>query len=137
MATIAKGKYQRVSAEQYDEFLKALDVGFLLRKAATASTPSMEVTEEGGVWTIKTSTTLKSMELKFKVGEPFEETTADGRDVSALVKQEGNKFISEQTAKEAGQKSTKTVREFTEEGCTVTMEIPGSDVVCVQKFKRL
>ncbi len=46
---------------------QALDVNFLLRKAATVSTPVMEVSEEGGVWTIKTSTTLKSMELKFKV----------------------------------------------------------------------
>ena len=46
---------------------QALDVNFLLRKAATVSTPVMEVSEEDGVWTIKTSTTLKSMELKFKV----------------------------------------------------------------------
>ena len=43
-------------------------MNFLLRKAATVSTPVMEVSEEGGVWTIKTSTSLKSMELKFKVG---------------------------------------------------------------------
>ena len=78
-----KGKYERVSAEKYEEFLKvvneatalftniydtkALDVSYLLRKAATVSTPTMDVTEENGVWTIKTSTTLKSMELKFKV----------------------------------------------------------------------
>ena len=48
--------------------MQALDVNFLLRKAATVSTPVMEVSEEGGVWTIKTSTSLKSMELKFKVG---------------------------------------------------------------------
>ncbi len=37
------GKYERVSAENYEEFLKALDVNFLLRKAATVSTPVMEV----------------------------------------------------------------------------------------------
>ena len=42
-------------------------MNFLLRKAATVSTPVMEVSEEGGVWNIKTSTTLKTMELKFKV----------------------------------------------------------------------
>ena len=47
-------------------FFKALDVSFLLRKAATVSTPVMEVSEDAGVWTIKTSTTLKTMELKFK-----------------------------------------------------------------------
>lgn len=39
------GKYERVSADNYDEFLKALDVNFLLRKAATVSTPVMEVSK--------------------------------------------------------------------------------------------
>merc|ERR1711862_340281 len=96
---IAKGKFERTSAENYDELLKALDVNFLLRKAATASTPVMEVTEEGGVWTIKTSTVLKSMELKFKVGEKFDETTPDGRNVDSVVTVDGNKFICVQTAK--------------------------------------
>ena len=83
---VFKGKYERTSAEKYEEMLKELDVNFLLRKAATASTPSnlfslshkndivkrifspaCEITEEGGVWTIKTSTTLKTMQLQFKV----------------------------------------------------------------------
>merc|ERR1712018_1104163 len=134
---IAKGKYERTSADNYDELLKALDVNFLLRKAATASTPVMEVTEDGGTWTIKTSTVLKSMELKFKVGEKFDETTPDGRAVDSIVTVEGNKFICVQTAKKEGEKSTKSIREFTDEGCTYTMEVTGSDVSCVQKFKRL
>ena len=37
------GKYERTSAENYDEFLAGLGVNFLLRKAATVSTPVMEV----------------------------------------------------------------------------------------------
>jgi len=137
MVDIAKGKFERTSAENYDEMLKALDVNFLLRKAATASTPTMEVTEEGGEWTIKTSTVLKSMELKFKVGEQFAETTPDGRAVDSIVTVEGNKFICVQTAKKEGEKSTKSIREFTDEGCTLTMEVTGTDVVSVQVFKRL
>jgi len=67
MTDAMKGKWERVSAEKYEEFLKALDVNFLLRKAATVSTPVMDITEDAGTWTIKTSTTLKTMELKFKV----------------------------------------------------------------------
>jgi len=43
------------------------------------------VKEEGGVWTIKTSTTLKSIELKFELGKEFDETTPDGREVKSLV----------------------------------------------------
>ena len=37
------GKYDRTSAENYDEFLSELGVNFLLRKAATASSPVFEV----------------------------------------------------------------------------------------------
>jgi fatty acid-binding protein 3 len=105
------GKYERVSAENYDEFLKALNVGFLLRKAATVSTPVMtvskriapdkrlkvqifinvhawfQVSEADGKWTIQTATTLKTMELTFELGKEFEETTPDGRQVKALVTQ--------------------------------------------------
>merc|ERR1712198_253214 len=134
---IAKGKFERTSAENYDELLKALDVNMILRKAATASTPVMEVTEEGGQWTIKTSTTLKSMELKFKVGENFEETTPDGRNVDSIVTIDGNKFICVQTAKKEGEKSTKSTHEFTEEGCKYIIEVTGTDVVSTQVFKRI
>merc|ERR1712142_455130 len=131
-----KGKYERTSADNYEEMLKVLDVNFLLRKAATASTPVMEVMEEGGVWNIKTSTTLKNMELKFKLGEEFEETTPDGREVKAIVTHEGDKFISVQTATKEGQKSTKVTREFLGDKVEQTMEITGTDIVCKQTFDR-
>ena len=36
-----KGKYERTSADKYEEMLKELDVNFLLRKAATVSTPGV------------------------------------------------------------------------------------------------
>ena len=115
-----------------------LGVNFLLRKAATVSTPVMDVSEADGVWTIKTSTTLKSMELKFKIGEEFDETTPDGRDVTAIVTLEnGNQFVSVQTAKKEGQKSTRVIREFKGDQVVQTMTIVGNDdLVCVQKFKR-
>merc|ERR1712179_24227 len=133
-----KGKYERTSAENYEELLKILDVNFLLRKAATVSTPHMEIKEEGGVWTITTSTTLKTMELKFKLGEEFDETTPDGREVTALVNLEGGKIVTVQKAKKEGQKSTKSVREMNgADELVYTMTIDGHDMVCVQKFKRI
>jgi len=134
-----KGTYDRTGAENYDEFLKALDVNFVLRKAATASSPVFTVTEEDGTWTFKTATVLKSMELKFKLDEEFEETTPDGREVKAIVKKDGDKFISIQTAKKEGQKSTEVIREFFEDKCVQTMKVKdneGKEVVCVQTFTR-
>merc|ERR1712183_122457 len=132
-----KGKGKRTSSDQYEEFLSALDVNFLLRKAANASTPVMEISEEGGVWTIKTSTTLKSMELKFKLGEEFEEKTPDGREVTAIVTLEGNSLVSVQKAKKVGQQSTKVVREFNGDECIKTSTVDGKEVLCVEKFKRM
>merc|ERR1712168_432300 len=131
-----EGSYERESAEGYEEFLKELDVSWPLRKAATASTPVFTVSKAGDEGTFKTSTMLKSMELKFTLGKEFEETTPDGREVSAIVTQEGDKFISVQTAKKAEQKSTKVTREFFDDKCVQTYEIVGSDLVCTQVFKR-
>ena len=60
------GTYTQTSCEKYEDFLKALGVGFILRKAALASTPVMTISEEGGNWTMVTKTTVKSIELKFR-----------------------------------------------------------------------
>ena len=76
------------------------------------------------------------MELKFKLDVEFEETTPDGREVTAIVRKEGDKFISEQTAKKEGQKSTKVTREFFEDKVVQTMEIVGTDTVCTQEFTK-
>ena len=80
---------------------------------------------------------LKSMELKFKLDEEFDETTPDGREVRAVVTRDGNKFISTQNAKKDGQKSTKTTRSFEGDTCTQSIEIVGSDLVCTQVFKKV
>ena len=51
------GQYKCTAVENYEEFLKALNVGFMLRKAALASSPVMTITEEGGKWTMITKVT--------------------------------------------------------------------------------
>ena len=62
-----EGKYKRTSEEKYEDFLNKLGVGFMLRKAAMASTPTMEVTKSGNTWKMVTSTTLKSIVLEFEL----------------------------------------------------------------------
>merc|ERR1712002_53419 len=128
------GKFTRTSSENYDEFLKALNVGYLLRKAATASTPVMEITESDGNWTMKTSTSLKAIELKFKLGGPFQEETTDGRKCETTVTMEGNKLITSQKALKKGEKDVTAVREFTDDKITMTMTVDG--VSSVQVYKR-
>ena len=134
-----KGKFKRTSANNCEEFLKTLGVSWLIRKAAKVSTPVTEISEAGGEWTIRTSTTLKTVELKFKLGEEFDDVTADGRDVRVKVVFEEGKIITVQKAKHENEKSTRSVGEMigTEE-LIYTLSVDGiEDIVCVQKFKRI
>ena len=42
-----EGSYVRTEEKDYDKFLAALGVGFLLRKATTSSTPTMTISKSG------------------------------------------------------------------------------------------
>merc|ERR1711881_736553 len=128
------GNYTQISNEGYEDFLKALGVSFLLRKAAMASTPVMTITEAGGNWTMVTKTTVKSIELKFRLGEEFEEDTTDGRHCKTVVTLEGNTMTTTQNATKAGEKNVVVVREFNDEGLTYKATCDG--VTSTQKFKR-
>merc|ERR1712192_393567 len=63
------GTYTQTSRENYEEMLKAIGVGMLLRKAAMASSPVMTISETGGNWTVLTKTTAKTTEVKFRFKE--------------------------------------------------------------------
>merc|ERR1712080_362654 len=109
------GTFLRTKEEKYNEFLAKMGLGMLMRKAATSST-------------------LKSTEISFEIGVPFDETTPDGRKCKTTVTQEGNALITNQVATEAGKKSVKVIREFSDDGISVQMIC--EDVVSKQYFKR-
>lgn len=52
-----------------------------LRKMGGMAKPSTIISIEGDKVVLKTSSTFKSTEISFKLGEEFDESTADGRDV--------------------------------------------------------
>lgn len=129
------GKYKRTEEDKYEDFLSKLGVGFMVRKAATVSSPTMEIQELGdGKWKIITATKMKTMELVFEFGKPVEEKTADGRDVTTTITQDGNTWNTDQKALKPGQKDVKVIREFSEKGIAVQMIC--EDVVSKQFFAR-
>ena len=144
MIGIAIGKYERTSVENYDKFLQALDMNFLLRKVAAIASIKMEIQsrklrnrESSRQWTITTSSLTKSSEIRFKLDEKFDETTIDGREYESIMRVEDNTFVCLQKPKKKEQKSVLVVREFSSEGCTMTMGIVGKEIVCTQHFKRI
>lgn len=79
------------------------------RKMGATVSPVVELTEKDGVYTLKTTSTFKNTEIKFKLGEEFDEDTVDGRKVKSVCTLEGNKLIQVQK----GDKNTTIEREFT------------------------
>ncbi|XP_023236635.1 fatty acid-binding protein-like isoform X1 [Centruroides sculpturatus] len=90
------GKFKLVSSENFDEFMKATGVGMVMRKLGATSKPTVEISQDGDTWSIKTITTFKTSEIKFKLGEEFEETRMDGSVVKTVITLEDNKLIQKQ-----------------------------------------
>lgn len=56
-------------------------VGFATRKVAGMAKPNMIISVNGDVVTIRSESTFKNTEISFKLGQEFEEITADDRKV--------------------------------------------------------
>ncbi|KOC64582.1 Fatty acid-binding protein, liver [Habropoda laboriosa] len=89
------GKYQHVSNENFEEFMKALGhpelvIPFLQSKAV------VEVQRNADQWTITVTSDGKSSAATFKVNEPYEEKLpSSDRKFQSVTTQEGNNFITE------------------------------------------
>ncbi|MBN3297687.1 FABPH protein, partial [Amia calva] len=68
-------------------------VGFATRQVGSMTKPTTIISQEGDTIILKTQSTFKNTEIKFKLGEEFDETTADDRKVKSLVTLEGGKLI--------------------------------------------
>uniref|UniRef100_A0ABK0L497 Cellular retinoic acid binding protein 2 n=1 Tax=Rattus norvegicus TaxID=10116 RepID=A0ABK0L497_RAT len=95
-------------------------VNMMMRKiaVAAASKPAVEIKQENDdTFYIKTSTTVRTTEINFKIGEEFEEQTVDGRPCKSLVKWESeNKMVCEQRLLKGEGPKTSWSRELTNDG---------------------
>ncbi|MBH0216542.1 lipocalin/fatty-acid binding family protein, partial [Listeria monocytogenes] len=75
---------------------------------------------------VKTLSTFKNTEISFKLGEEFDETTADDRNVKSTVTLDGDKLVHVQ--KWDG-KETKFVREIQDDKMIMTLTFEGIQAV--------
>ncbi|GBP00691.1 Fatty acid-binding protein, muscle [Eumeta japonica] len=124
-------KYKLVSSENFDEFMKAVGTGMVLRKAASALTPTVELRKDGDYFVLISSSTFKTVEIKFKPGEEFDEERLDGVKVKSVCTVEGNTLKHVQRAPD-GIVITH-VREFGPDELKTIMT--AKDVVCTRIYK--
>ncbi|XP_074832628.1 fatty acid-binding protein, heart [Carettochelys insculpta] len=131
MAGAFAGAWRLADSRHFDEYMKAIGVGFAMRQIANLTKPTTVIELEGDKITVKTQSTFKSTEICFVLGEEFDETTADDRHVKSTVTLEGGKLIHVQ--KWDG-KETTLVREL--ENGKLILTLTMGTVTCTRTYER-
>uniref|UniRef100_A0A8C7XFA8 Cellular retinoic acid-binding protein 1 n=1 Tax=Oryzias sinensis TaxID=183150 RepID=A0A8C7XFA8_9TELE len=73
--------WKLVDSQNFDEYMKALGVGFATRQVGNVTKPTIVISQDGDKVVVKTQSTFRNTELSAKLGEEFDETTPDDRHV--------------------------------------------------------
>lgn len=117
------GKWNMESSENFDEYMQTVGVNVVMAKLGSTAKPTVTIGIEGDTWTLKTETTFKKSKVQFKLGEEFDEETADGRKMKTTCTLEGNKLIQDQKIEPPGVPSV------------ITREVNGNKMTVVCKAK--
>ncbi|XP_069610277.1 retinol-binding protein 5 [Ranitomeya imitator] len=134
MAAALNGKYELVSQENLEEYLKALNLNLALRKIVLLLRPEKEFIVDGNHMIIRTLSTFRNYIMDFTLGEEFEEDLGviDGRICKTTVSWEGNKLVCVQK----GDVPNRGWKQWLE-GDLLYAELTAGDVVCMQTFRRV
>ncbi|XP_062322819.1 fatty acid binding protein 4b [Osmerus eperlanus] len=91
------GTWKMASSENFDEYMKAVGVGFATRQLGNMAKPNLLFSVDDGVITMKSQSTFKTTEMKFKLNEEFDETTADDRKTKTSMTLENGKLVQKQS----------------------------------------
>jgi len=134
------GSYKLEKNENLDAFYSAAGVPWIARKMMLMSSPTVHVSKEKNdendeeMWLIRTISFTRTMDLSFKLNEPFEDELPSGDVYETVAKMEGDsKFILESSKDDDA--SFIREYEFSEDGLVMTMKLSG--VEAKRYFKRV
>ncbi|KAL7987791.1 hypothetical protein Chor_006710 [Crotalus horridus] len=85
--------WKLIDSQNFDEYMKALGIGFATRQVGNVTKPTVIISQEGGKMVIRTQSTFKNTEINFNLGEEFDEVTADDRNCKSVVSMDGDKLV--------------------------------------------
>ncbi|XP_054638041.1 fatty acid binding protein 4b [Dunckerocampus dactyliophorus] len=126
------GNWKLTASENFDDYMKAIGVGFATRQMGNMAKPNLVISvDDSGLVTMKSQSTFKTTEIKFKLNEEFDETTADDRKTKTIVTLENGKLVQKQTW---DGKTTTLEREILEGKLTAKCVM--DDVVAVRTYEK-
>lgn len=136
------GSWKYVSADNFDNYLKEIGVNVVLRKLAVLASPTVifgiqdeSENSSNPTWFMRTETAVKSAMARFKLNEPFKETTIDDRKVDCEFSIEEKALIQRQ--KDAKGQLSVIKRELSQDGSLMNVTITVNQVVSKAVFKKV
>ncbi|XP_031154949.1 fatty acid binding protein 4b [Sander lucioperca] len=126
------GTWTLTASENFDEYMKAIGVGFATRQMGNIAKPNLVISvDDAGLVSMKSETTFKTTEIKFKLSQEFDETTADGRKTKTTITFENGKLVQQQTWD-----GKKTTLEREIQDGKLTAKCIMDDVVAVRTYEK-
>lgn len=130
------GTYKLQKTEFYNEYLKALNVGWFQRRAACQNNRSITITEGAqGTINLKTTTGLaKQVEKTITLGEEHSELLPNGQESKGVTVREGDHTLITRLKTNKG--NIEVRRDFSKEGMTQVIRLIDKDIEATLIFKR-
>jgi len=87
------GTWKIVESQKFDDYMKAIGVGFAMRTAGNATKPVLTITFDGSTFEYKSVSSFKTITGKHPIGEEFDEKTPDGRECKSVINFVDNKLV--------------------------------------------
>ncbi|XP_064240374.1 fatty acid-binding protein, adipocyte isoform X2 [Aotus nancymaae] len=87
------GTWKLVSSENFDDYMKEVGVDFAARNVAGLVKLTVSISIDGKTMTIRTESSFQNTKVSFKLGEEFDETTADNQKVKSTITLENGSMI--------------------------------------------
>lgn len=130
------GRWEVTGTENMEEMLKSFDMEEDKRKIYSNMKFLMEYRREGDEWEYTVDMPHGvTKTFKFRIGEPYDSTTLDGRPILSCIKIDNGKFVEVHKDKENPQLNADMVREIVNGELVVTATVNG--ISSITRHKRL
>ncbi|XP_012867915.1 PREDICTED: fatty acid-binding protein 12 [Dipodomys ordii] len=127
-----QGTWKSISCENFENYMKELGIRKASRKLGCLAKPTVTISADGDIITIKTRSIFKNTEISFKLGEEFEETTPPGHKTKSTVTLDNDTLVQVQ---DWGDKKI-TIRRKLVDGQMV-VESSVNNVICTRIYERI
>ncbi|CAN2388916.1 fatty acid binding [Pristimantis euphronides] len=96
------GTWKVDRSENYDKFMEVMGVNIMKRKLAAHDNLKITIQQDGNTFSVKESSTFRTIEINFTLGVTFDYSLADGTELTGSWAIEGDKLVGTFTRKDNG-----------------------------------